>query len=485
MSPNVIRLSKLVPFGFGSIFFLMISIGVASKLSVNRLVEAVEWQNHTYMVKTNLQSLEKDLLDVETGQRGFIFTGKEEYLEPYNNGKTVLSKSVNELKKLIEDNPEQLKRLEEAEEIAQKKIDELAETISLKRDGKEQDLKNLVLSNKGKMLMDQFRNKIAEMLKIEDELLAKRTQLAKQSEQLSAIFSMGGTVVALIFGSFIVLFIFDKIIRPINQVANTIASSSTQIASTVEQQERAAMQQSTSVNQTTITMDELGASAQLSAEQAQAATASAREALTITEKGSLAVQETLESMTILKAKVEAITIEIGRLNQQSNQIGNISSVVTHLANQTNMLALNASVEAVRAGENGKGFAVIATEIRKLADQSKKSAEEINHLVMDINNAIKSTVTVTNEGTKTVELGNKISQETAVAFSNVANAFNNVLLNNQQISQAAQEQAIAIQQVVNAMNLLNQSAKEMASGIGQTKAGIEQLNEAAQNLNSII
>lgn len=485
MSPNIFRLSQLVPFGFGSIFFLMISIGVASKLSVNKLVESVEWQNHTYMVKTNLQSLEKDLVDAETGQRGFILTGREEYLEPYTNGKTALSKSLNDLKKLIADNPEQLKRLNQAEEIAQRKIDELSETIALKRDGKDQELEELLLSNKGKTFMDQFRNKIAEMLKTEDNLLAERTQIAKQSEQLSAIISMGGTVIALIFGSFIVLFISDKIIRPINQVANTIASSSTQIATTVEQQERAAVQQSTSVNQTTITMDELGASAQLSAEQAQAATESAREALTITEKGTLSVQETLESMTILKAKVKAITEEIGRLNQQSNQIGNISSVVTNLANQTNMLALNASVEAVRAGENGKGFAIIATEIRKLADQSKKSAEEINHLVTDIKNAIKSTVTVTNEGTKTVELGNKINQKTAVAFSNVANAFNNVLLSNQQISQAAQQQAIAIQQVIDSMNLLNQSAQETASGISQTKTGIEQLNKAAQNLNSII
>ena len=485
MSANIIRLSKLIPFGFGSIFVLMISIGFASKLSVNKLVESVDWQTHTYTVKTNLQSLEKDLVDAETGQRGFIFTGKEEYLEPYKSGKTALSKSFSDLRKLIEDNPEQLKRLEEAEEIAKKKLDELAETISLKRAGKERSLKKLVLSNQGKMFMDEFRNKITEMLKTEDELLAKRTQLAKQSEQLSAIFSIGGTFMALMFGSFVVLFVSDKIIRPINQVANTIASSSTQIASTVEQQERAAVQQSSSVNQTTITMDELGASSQLSAKQAQAATESAREALTITEKGNLAVQETLESMTVLKAKVEAITEEITRLNQQTNQIGKISNVVTDLATQTNMLALNASVEAVRAGENGKGFAVIAIEIRKLADQSKKSAEEINHLVMDIKNAITSTVTVTNEGTKTVELGNKINQKTVVAFSNVANAFNNVLLNNQQISQNAQQQAIAIQQVIDSMNLLNQSAKETAIGISQTKIGIEQLNKAAQNLNSIV
>ncbi len=107
-------------------------------------------------------------------------------------------------------------------------------------------------------------------------------------------------------------------------------------------------------------------------------------------------------MIILKENVGAIAQQIMRLNEQTNQIGNISSVVINLANQTNILALNAAVEAVRAGENAKGFNVLATEIRKLAAQSKKSAQKINNLVTDIKNALDYTVTVTHECTKTVE-----------------------------------------------------------------------------------
>ncbi|MEG4883759.1 CHASE3 domain-containing protein [Microcoleus sp. K1-B6] len=485
MWQNIIRLSKVVPLGFGSIFLLMISTGLATKFSMDNLAEAIEWQTHTYVVKTNLQALEKDLLDAETGQRGFIFTGKEEFLEPYKKGQLGFYTKVNETRKLIKDIPEQVKTLEKVENLGQQKLDELAETISLKRAGKEPELRALVLSGKGKILMDELRDKLAEMLNVEDNLLVQRTKIAKHSEQLATTVSIGGTVVAVVFGSFIVLFIFAKIIRPINEVANTIASSSTEIAATVEQQERTAAQQSSSVNQTTITMDELGAASQQSAQQAQAGAESARQALKITEKGTLAVEQTLESMTILKENVGAIAAQILKLSEQTHQIGNISTDVTDLANQTNMLALNASVEAVRAGENAKGFTVIATEIRKLADKSKKSAEKINRLVDDIKNAINSTVTVTKEGTKTVEEGTKISQETAAAFSEIANAVNNVVLNNQQISLTAQQQAVAIQQVVEAMNSLNLSAKETASGITQTKVGTQQLNEAAHNLNSIV
>ena len=485
MSRNIIRLSKIVPLGFGSIFLLMISIGFATKYSMDNLAEAIKWQTHTYVVKTNLQGLEKDLVDAETGQRGFIFTGKEEFLEPYKNGTNAFYKTAIETKKLIQDNPEQVKNMEQLETMTEQKLDELAETISLKRAGKEPQLRALVLSNKGKIVMDEIRAKLAQMLNLEDALLVERTKLAKQSEQFAAIFSIGGTVVAVVLGSFIVLFISDKIIRPINQVANTIARSSTEIAATIEEQERTATLQSSAVNQTTITMDELGAASQQSAQQAQAGADSARQALNITEKGTLAVEQTLESMTTLKENVGAIAAQILRLSEQTNQIGNISSAVTDLANQTNMLALNASVEAVRAGENAQGFTVIATEIRKLADLSKKSAEKINNLVFDIKNAIDSTVTVTKEGTTIVEEGTKISQETAAAFSEVAKAVNNVVLNNQQISLTAEQQAVAIQQVVDAMNSLNQSAKETASGISQTKLGTQQLNEAAQNLNLIV
>ncbi|MEG4810510.1 CHASE3 domain-containing protein [Microcoleus sp. F8-D3] len=485
MSPNIIRLSKVVPLGFGSIFLLMICIGFATKLSMDNLAEAIELQTHTYVVKTNLQALEKNLVDAETGQRGFIFTGKEEFLEPYKTSKVAFDTTLSETKELIKDNPDQVKMLDKVENLGQQKLEELAETISLKRAGKESELRALVISGKGKIFMDKIRDNLAEMLKLQDNLLLQRTKTAKQSEQLATTVSIGGTVVAVAWGSFIILFIFYKIIRPINQVANTIATSSTEIAATVEQQERTAAQQSSSVNQTTITMDELGAASQQSAQQAQAGAESARQALKIAEKGTLAVEQTLESMRILKGNVGAMAAQILRLSEQTHQIGNISTDVTDLANQTNMLALNASVEAVRAGENAKGFTVIATEIRKLADQSKKSAEQINRLVDDIKNAINSTVTVTKEGTKTVEQGTKISQETAAAFSAVANAVNNVVLNNQQISLTAQQQAVAIQQVVDAMNSLNLAVKETASGITQTKVGTQQLNDAAQNLNSIV
>jgi len=150
-----------------------------------------------------------------------------------------------------------------------------------------------------------------------------------------------------------------------------------------------------------------------------------------------------------------------------------------------MLALNAAVEAARAGEHGKGFGVVAGEIRKLADQSKKSAEKINALVTDIQSAINSTVMVTDEGTKKVNEGIKLAQGTAETFTGVTDSINNVFLNSQQISLNAKQQAIAVQQVVNAMNAINFGAKESANGITQVKVSTHQLNEAAHKLKAVV
>jgi methyl-accepting chemotaxis protein len=128
--------------------------------------------------------------------------------------------------------------------------------------------------------------------------------------------------------------------------------------------------------------------------------------------------------------------------------------------------------------------VVASEIRKLADQSQKSTERINGLVADIQMAINSTVMVTDAGTKTVEEGSKIGEETAVAFRLMSEAINEIWVNTQQISLSAKQQSIAVQQVVDAMNSLNQVASQTAESITQVKIGTQQLNTAAQKLNSI-
>lgn len=294
-----------------------------------------------------------------------------------------------------------------------------------------------------------------------------------------------GPLVAIILGIALSIAIAKPLDRALKGIINMIVSSSTEIAATIEQQERIAVQQAASVNQTTTTMDELGASSRQSAMQAESALENASNVLNMAAEGSKVVHKTQQGMFSLTEKVGAIADQVLNLSQQTNQIANITNLVSDLANQTNMLAINATVEAVRTGEQGKGFGVVATEIRRLADQSKKSSDQINDLINGIKNSINKTVMVTDEGKKTLDNSLKLTEGTADNFNNVANAINSVVVSSQQIYLNTKQQAIAIEQVVDAMNVLNKGAAETASGITQSRIGTQTLNKAALNLKSLV
>ncbi len=273
--------------------------------------------------------------------------------------------------------------------------------------------------------------------------------------------------------------------RSINRTAGIVSASALEIVGTIEQQEQTANDQASSVNETTTTMEELAISSQQSAEQAQKAAQAAVQALAQAEAGNQAVAETLAGMADLKANVEAIAAQIDRLNQRNAQIGSISQLMSNISNQTNMLALNASVEAVRAGERGKGFAVVAAEIRKLADESQRSASQINDLVREIQSELKSTVTVAATGTQTAAQNAAIAQKAAAALAAIATAIDNMVASNQQISLNIQQQANAVQQINIAMSRLNQGARAAAQGIAQTRQETQQLQIASQRLKAIV
>jgi len=416
--------------------------------------------------------------------RGYLAMQNSQFLQEYQEYSRQFDAVAMDLQSLVQ-NPEQEMRLNEM--INQKnQYQQFSDQIhSVINQGNRDQALVLFNSGEGTEFVTVFDQLADQFSAVEEELLRLETQNATNAlKTLIWVISVGTLVLIGVTISF-ALWIAGSLTSLINQSTEEIASSSSEIAATVEEQERTATQQASSVNETTTTMDELGASSRQVSEQAEASVSAAQQALELAQGGSQAVDNTLQGMEDLREKVSAIAQQIVLLSEQTGQIGNISALVSDLANQTNMLALNAAVEAVRAGEHGKGFAVVASEIRKLADQSRKSADKINALVMDIQGSINSTVMVTEEGTKTVTSGVEIAQKTAQAFSGVAEAINDVVLNNQQISLNIKQQAIAIQQVVEAMNAINLGAKETATSISQTRMGTQKLNEASLSLKSII
>ena len=296
--------------------------------------------------------------------------------------------------------------------------------------------------------------------------------------ELSVTFISLFIVVAIIAGS-------RRIASTLSEFSDNIAKSTTDITSKVERQEQVANEQSGSVSQTTSTVDLLGETSRRSAIQAEESAKSASTALSLAETGAETVEQTREGMESLKERVREIAEQIINLSEQTEQIAGVSELVGDLANQTNMLALNAAVEAARAGEYGKGFGVVAGEIRKLADQSRKSADKINSLVTDVQAAMNSAVMVTDEGKKTAESSIELALDTAESFIGVKDAINNVFANTSEISNAAKQQAVGIQEILAAVNALNLGAMDTAADMGEVRSSTVELKKSAEELKAIV
>jgi len=470
-----ILLGYAVPLSILTLFG--VSIGVVSQLISNT-------SERLAIANTVIDNVRDTVIHssrmVRSARGAVIFPTDPSYRESYNTGEERLDETLNKMTGLIRDEQQKAswdKLLKEVEDI-RKGSDNVMTLIKAGQVGQ------------AKAALGDVR--IASFDKIKDTMLKRQSELIEEFSsnqqkalsflQILAVLGLfGGGAVSLYLGNMIA----SKITDDVKKAIVDVTASSNEIAATMEEQERTANLQAASVSETTTTMDELGASSRQSEEQAEAASQAAQEVLQLADNGNQSVEETVSTMVDLKNKVAAIADQIVRLSEQTNQIGNISSLVSDLSQQTNMLALNASVEAVRAGEHGKGFAVVAEEIRKLADQSRQSASNIGSLVSDIQNAINTTVMVTDEGTKTVNAGLLVTERTANAFSGVLESVNNVAMNNQQIVLNIRQQGKAVQQVLQAMDSINQGAQQTAASLSQIKAGTATLAHTAKDLEAIV
>jgi methyl-accepting chemotaxis protein len=416
--------------------------------------------------------------------RAYLINNDEKWLSTFDDSIKIIDQELEVLSKRKLD-AEQRAFLTKIQEIQKEYLPFGRQVLDLAKQGKQAQAIAMFNGGKGVTLLAEFQEVAGDFFTNLTTSLDEDSENARGNiNALIAVTLIGSLLVAI--ASVVIAILISKGIAQILVDATTrIATSSTEIATTVEQQERTITQQASSVNETTTTMEELGVSSLQSAEQAEASASGARQVLTLVEDGTRASQQAMEGMGNLKEKVSEIAEQIIRLGEQTGQIAGISDLVSDIANQTNMLALNAAVEAVRAGEQGKGFGVVAAEIRKLADQTKKSAEKINTLVAEVQASMNSTVMVTDEGTKTAIEGLRLAEGTANTFNSVADAINSVFVNSQQITLSAKQQAVAVQQVVAAMNSINIGAQETSTAITQVKSSTGMLSDAVQNLKALV
>lgn len=478
------KLKYRILFGYMPTLLLFIAAAVVVYLEVMKVDKGSEKVDATHSSIHAIKDLEMGVAKMQMGIRGCLLVKNETSLKSLAEGEKDFKKLSESLAKTLKD-PDQKEKVNKAIALGNKVIEINKEYISLIDAGKTDAA--IAEYKKGEMikLPSELEAIIHEFEEKQFEALQKMQEEEDVSLRLLRAVAFFSPFVVIAVSIAIGLWIAWRISWTIRVASNDISTSSTQIATTVTQHERVASQQAVSVNETTTSIAGLGASLRLSSEQAGTVAGRAQEVITLSGEKAVVMKGNLEGMSALKEKIGTVAEHILKLSEQTSQIGGIATLVTDIAGQINMLALNAAVEAVRAGEHGKGFSIIAQEVRKLADQGKKSAEKVNVIVMDIQKATNSAVMAAEEGTKTAEQGIQRTRDAVEAFNTLAGTARSAAENTQQISLNIQQQAAAIKQIVEAMNTINAGAKEVSAGISQTKAGVEKLNETAGNLKGMV
>lgn len=266
---------------------------------------------------------------------------------------------------------------------------------------------------------------------------------------------------------------------------NTLLVALAQIQSTVNAQAAGASQQAAAVSEITVTLEEVrSTSAQNLAKTKQlgeVAERVRREGV----QGQQILEQAIAGMGVIRERVENIAHTILALSEQTQQIGEITDVVSSIAQQSKMLALNASIEAAKAGEAGKGFAVVAAEVKELAIQSQQSTAQVQKILQDIRHATDRAVMATEEGNRRVDAGVVLVEKSGEMMKQLSEVIDETVRASRQIVAAVQQEVIGIDQVSNAMNEINKVTSQFVSSTQQTQDAALNMDEVAERLKACV
>lgn len=278
---------------------------------------------------------------------------------------------------------------------------------------------------------------------------------------------------------------FSRVLERVRKSAIDVASNANEILLSSEDMSAGATQQDQEITNTSSAVEELTVSMKQVSNNAEASAEAARRALDAAEQGNRAVRDTLEGMQRIRASVQATAKKIKSLGDRSLEISEIINVINDITEQTNLLALNAAIEAARAGEAGRGFAVVADEVRKLAEHSRTATKDIAALIKAIQAETNEAVVVMEEGTKEVEVGAKLADQAGKALEAISSVVRQSAELVQEISLASKQQVRGTEGVANAMQIISNITRQTSQGARQTARTVEHMVKLSEQLNEAL
>ncbi len=277
----------------------------------------------------------------------------------------------------------------------------------------------------------------------------------------------------------------QNLLREVDHASKDVASAATEIASSSEEMAQGMSEQTSQMAQISQAVQEMSKSVVLVAEKASQASQTATRSGDLAGEGGQVVTETVEGMQSIREAVMASAGSVEELGKRGQQIGQIIDVINDIADQTNLLALNAAIEAARAGEHGRGFAVVADEVRKLADRTTKATEEVGDSISAIQSETVDAVKRMEIGTQQVEQGVEKASHAGESLGQIVDAATEVAEMIREISGAADEQSAAAEQVSQNIVSISAVAEQSSQGAEQAAQASQELSTKAEQLQQLV
>ena len=563
------KISGLIAFAIAAFLIL----GIISLLTTKKLKTSIDLDTHTYEVMENQEQVFSLLKDAETGERGYVITGEEKYLEPLKLAEKSIMQKIDAGIELTKSNPPQQQRIANLKLLIVEKLTTVYQIVDLRKKKGFNVALEAITTDNGKKAMDDIRIAIQEIQQVENDLLKTRGATMNGDIRMTKSIIIYGSSFSIILIIIIGFLIVHNISGPLNEITkiatrigegdldvelpvverkdevgillqnfssmiealkrmanaaqkiaagditgsivpqsekdilgnaflqmlnnlrrimkdimegvNVLSSSASEILAVTTQVASGTAETATAISETTTTVEEVRQAAKLSAQKAKNVADSAQKLAQVSQNGQIAVDETVKGMNRIREQMDSIAQTVVRLSEQSQSIGGIIASVTDIADQSNLLAVNAAIEAAKAGEQGKGFAVVAQEIKNLAEQSKQSTSQVRNILNDVQKATSTAVMATEQGSKAVEAGVKQSALAGEAIRILTESSNEAVQATTQIVASSQQQVIGMDQIGVAMQNINQAGTETAVSMIQSEKAARNLNELGQKLKDLV
>ena len=276
-----------------------------------------------------------------------------------------------------------------------------------------------------------------------------------------------------------------SVARQLRRVIGALASATSQMLAVVARVASSSVETATAISEAATTVDEVRQTSLLSSQKATAVSDDAQRSGEVAEAGRGAVAETVADIEHIQQQMTVVAETVARMSEQTESVEAIMQTVNQLAEQSSLLAVNAAIEATSAGEHGKGFGVVADEIRSLAVSSKSSVAQVRQILSEIQRATGAAVMATEQSARAIERGVRRARESSEAIDSLTDSVETASRSAMQIAASSQQQLVGMDQIAEAMASIDQAGTQNSSGAAQLEAGVAQIEEMAGELRGLV